>query len=352
MSERCSCRIVGILVSLLIVASAVPAAASPWTVDKDQASFGLTYNFSQAGKEFLPKGKYEGLQQFPLDGEFSSSRLAIQTRYGFSDKVEGGVELTFKQVSYQSTPFFKGKPSTFGSREALYGGNDGVFDFSDTRIGAGDFHLFGRYNFWSKGNLLKLTTDTDLKLPTGYDEPSGTFAGDQPNPAGIEDDVALGDGQVDITQSLLFGAYIVPTNSFFRADAGYQFRFGPPGDQVVGGLKIGQNIGKSFILFAGSSAEFTVTDGEAIGTSFIATEPGAEPYELKGGKGGNIKQIPISLDKDFVQFTAGAIFQLSDAELQFSYSQILWGRNIPALKTASVSTVFALPNVTGDGDSG
>lgn len=330
---------------------ALQASASPWTVGKDQASVGLTYDFSHAGQEYLPAGKYEGLQQFPLEGEFSSSRLSFETRYGFSDKVEGGLELSFKQVSYQSEPFFKGQPSSFESREELYGGDSGVFDFSETRIGAGDFHFFGRYNFWSKGNVVKLTTDTDLKLPAGYEEPGGTFEEDQPNPASIEDDVTLGDGQVDLTQKLLFGAYVVPTRSFIRADAGYRFRFGDPGDQVVGGLKIGQNIAKSFVLFAGTEGEMTITNGEAIGKSFISTEPDAAPWELRGGEGGNIKPIPIFLDKDLVKFTAGAIFQISSAELQFSYSQVLWGRNIPALKTASVSTVFALPNVTGSAES-
>ena len=333
---------------------AVPVVASPWTLSKDDVAVDLTYDFSYANREFWPAGKFEGKQRFPLGGDYSSSRLAMGLRYGFSDKFEGAIDLSFKQISYKSTPFFKGNPATFEGREGLYDGDSGIFDFSDSRVGAGDFHFAGRYNFFSNGQVLKLTTETDLKLPGGYEEPQGTFAEGTPDVGAIADDVTLGDGQVDLTQSLLFGAYILPTKTFVRAEAGYSFRFGVPGDQLEGGLKVGQNVGRNLVFFVGSRGEYTVTDGGAIGISFISTEPEAEPHELRGGKGGNIKQIPLTLDKDYVQLVGGAIFRLKSAELQFSYRQIVWGRNIPAIKTASVSTVFAFPNVTGsssDSDS-
>jgi len=334
-----------LFVGLMLVAGSV--SASPWTMPQDEVAVDLTYDFSYAEKEYLPAGRFEGLQTFPLEGKYSSSRLAMGLRYGFTDKFEGMVDVSFKQVSYQSTPFFKGNPETFSSRKELYEGDDGIFDFSETRVGAGDFHFKGRYNIWSNGQLVKLTTETDLKLPGGYEEPKGTFADDKPQAGQIADDVTLGDGQVDLTQRALFGAFILPTKTFVRADAGYSFRFGIPGDQVEGGLKVGQNIGQSLILFVGSRGEYTVTDGESIGVSFIATEPEKPPHELKGGMNGNIKQIPLSLDKDFVQLEGGIIFRLEAAELQFSYRQIVWGRNIPAIKSASVSTVFSFPNVTG-----
>ena len=324
-----------------------PAAASPWTLPQDKMAIDLTYDFSYANKEYLPPGKFEGLQAFPLEGEYQESRLALGLRYGFSDRFEGAVDFSFKQVSYESVPFFKGKPGSFEGREPLYNGNDGIFDFSETRVGAGDFHFKGRYNVFSNGNVIKLTSETDLKLPGGYEEPEGTFASDKPDTGQIADDVTLGDGQVDLTQSILFGGYIIPTRTFVRADAGYSLRFGTPGDQLEGGLKIGQNFGQNLIFFVGSRAEYTVTDGGSIGISFISTEPDAEPYQMKGGMGGNIKQIPLTLDKDFVQLEAGMIFRLDNSEVQLSYRQIVWGRNIPAIKTASVSTVFAFPNVTG-----
>jgi len=328
---------------------ASPLWASPWTLPADEGALSLSYDFSSANKEFLPEGEFEGLQEFPLDGQFNSSRLAVGFRYGFTEKVEGELDVAIKQVNFESTPFVNGNMSEVENRSTLYNGSEGIYDFSSTSTGFGDFRFKGRYNFWSKDEILKLTTETSLKLPGGYEEPSGTFQGDEQQLGQIADDVTLGDGQVDVTQKLLFGGFIVPTRTFVRVEAGFRHRFGPPGDQGSAGLKVGQNLGQNLLLFVSSQGTLTVTEGSSIGKSFISTEPDAEPYEMSGGPDGNVRQIPLTLDKDFLQLGGGMIVRLSAAEVQLSYRQIVWGRNIPAIKTASISTVFSFPDLTAGG---
>lgn len=320
------------------------ATASPWTLPQDDFALDLGYNFQFADDEYLADGSH---QAFPLDGRFTSSRLSLGGRYGFTDRVEGAVRLTFKQVSYESTPYLMGAPEgeEFGNRSEVY--DQRLVDFSETRIGAGDFHFKGRYNFYDNGNLLKLTAETDLKLPGGYEEPKGTFADGKPSPGSVQDDVTLGDGQVDLTPSLLFGGYLPATRTFGRVDVGYSFRFGPPGDQIVGGAKIGQNIGSNVIVFAGANGAYTHGDGESIGTSFITRSPELSARELSSS---DIETIDVTLDKSFLQATGGIIFRISPAELQFTYSHIVLGENLPQIQTASVRTVFTFQDITSSDD--
>lgn len=317
------------------------AVASPWTVPQDDLAVDFRYDFQRADREFLQDGT---LQAFPLDGSYTASQLSFGARYGFTDRVEGAVELNFKQVSYSAQPFVASGLDNFDNRQSLYEDSGGLLNFSETRLGASDFYFRGRYNFFDQKGLLKLTTESELKLPAGYEEPSGTFAEDVPVPGDVRDDVTLGDGQVDLTQRLLFGAYVVPTRTFVSVDAGYELRFGPPGDRLVGGLKVGQNLGDNVVVFLGSRGRYTVVQGESIGISFVTDRPELEPYELGGD---DIQQVPLFLDKSSLDLTGGLIFKIDDTEVQFAYNRTLWGENRPMIQTVSAGTSIALPNVAG-----
>lgn len=332
-----------LVLTTLVVWLAFPAtaSASPWTVPQDDLAVDFRYDFQRADREYLPDGT---LQPFPLDGSYTASQLSFGARYGFTDRVEGAVELNFKQVSYSSEPFVASGLDNFEDRRGLYEDGGGLIDFSETRLGASDFYFRGRYNFLDKGGLIKLTTESELKLPAGYDEPSGTFAEDVPVPGDVRDDVTLGDGQVDLTQRLLFGAYIVPTRTFVSIDAGYEFRFGPPGDRLLGGVKVGQNLGDNVVVFAGSRGRYTTVQGESIGVSFITRSPELEPYELGSDE---IEQVPLFLDKSSLDVTGGIIFKIGETEVQFAYNRTVLGENRPLIQTVSVGTSLALSNVAG-----
>jgi hypothetical protein len=305
-------------------------------VDQDEFVLEVGSNFQQADEEFLPDGT---LQSFPLDGEFTSSTLFIGGRYGFTERFEGSFKLNFKQVNYESEPVILALPPDGADNQAV---NDSIFDFGKAQKGAGDFYFRGRYNI-HRGQIM-VTTETELKLPTGYTPPGGTFENDEPNPATITDDVTLGDGQTDLTQRILLGVVIPATRTFARLDAGYQHRFGTPGDQVVGAFSLGQSLNKTWLLFGGVRGAYTVMEGQTIGQSFITRSPEKSAGELGVG---DLETVGISLDSDFTQIEAGIIARLTDVEVRASYARIIDGENIPQINSFSLGLVYALPTPIG-----
>jgi hypothetical protein len=327
-----------ILVVTILLAPSV-AWSSPWTLPNDEFVLGLDYNLQLADEEFLQDGT---LQQFPLDGQFESSSIRINGRYGFTEKFEGAFVATFKQVSYDSDPLLLEVPED-PTRDNV---NASILDFSRSNAGAGDLFLRGRYNFVRDSILI--TTETELKVPTGYEQPSGTFAeGEQPSASTVEDDVTLGDGQTDLTQSMLFGAYIPASRTFMRLDVGYNLRFGTPGHQAVGLFSVGQFIGENVLLFASLDSAYTLFEGEDIGTSVITRTPEKGPGELAPD---DIEEVPISLDRDWVKVEAGAILTVRDIEVRLGYGQVVWGRNIPQILSFNLGLVYSIDNITGELD--
>jgi hypothetical protein len=323
------------------------STASPWTMDDDELSIQLGVDFQFANEEYLLDGER---QSFPLDGEYNASSLRLTTRYGFTDKFEMGARLRLKHVTFEADPvvLLAEDPETLDEEVPLSEARSRTLDFSTNNTGAGDVDLFGRYNFLNKGTVL-LTSETLVKLPTGYQTPSGTFENDSFAEATVQDDVTLGDGQTDLRQSLLFGAYIPPTKTFARADIGYEFRFGAPADQGVASVKVGQLIGESFVIFAGARGALTLFEGDTIGKTFIADDPSVDASEFLIS---NIVIEDLTLDRDYLQVEGGIILKLEDVELQFAYNRIVAGRNIPVINALNFSTVFTSENVTDENNGG
>ncbi|MGM0557131.1 MAG: hypothetical protein ACQEVA_12180 [Myxococcota bacterium] len=309
-------------------------------------SIQLDVDFQFAGEEFLLDGER---QEFPLEGEYNASGLALTTRYGFTDKFEMGGRLRLKHVTFEADPvvLLAENPNTPDQEVSLETARERTLDFSTNNTGAGDVDLFARYNFFNTGVVL-LTTETLLKLPTGYETPSGTFENDDFAEATIQDDVTLGDGQTDLRQSLLFGGYIPASKTFVRADLGYKLRFGVPGDQGLASAKVGQLIGESFVVFVGARGALTLFDGESIGKTFIAADPSVSAQDFTVD---NIEIKDLTLDRDYIQVEAGAIVKVADVELQFAYSRIVAGRNIPLINLLSFGTVMSAENVSGEADA-
>ncbi|MGM0557474.1 MAG: hypothetical protein ACQEVA_13910 [Myxococcota bacterium] len=330
------------LKAILVVAISITpslAWASPWTLPNDEFVLGLDYNLQIADEEFLQDGT---LQQFPLEGQFESSSIRLNGRYGFTENFEGAFTATFKQVTYESDPLLLEIPQD-ATRESI---NDDILDFSRSNAGAGDLLLHGRYNFVRSAILI--TTETELKVPTGYEQPAGTFAeGEEPSASTIEDDVTLGDGQTDLTQSMLFGTYIPSSRTFMRLDLGYSVRFGSPGHQAVGLFSIGQFIGENVLIFASVDSAYTLFDGESIGTSVITRSPEKQAGELTPD---DLVDVPITLDRDVVKVEAGGIVSVRDIEVRVGYGQILWGRNIPRIQSFNLGLVYSIDNLTGELD--
>lgn len=334
-----SCRL-SLLAAFSIALFVLPsnAQASPWTMPKDDLLFSLNYDFQFAEREFLPDGTF---QKFPLNGRFTSSTLRLGGRYGFTSRFELAADVFFKAVNYTADPVILALPSDQANLDEA---RSSVVDFSTSQLGAGDIYLTGRYNLLN--GTVALTNEVRAKFPTGYTPPQGTFDEDT---GAVADDIALGDGQTDLEEALLFGVFIPSTRTFGRADAGFRLRFGAPGHQAFGSLKVGQFLGDHIVLFAGSSGAYTVVDGDPIGQSFISTESDLQPEDVVLGE--NVVPVDLPLDKDWVSVEGGLLFIAKPGlELQASYSQILVGTNIPAIQTVSFGTAVRFSELTANAE--
>ena len=151
-----------------------------------------------------------------------------------------------------------------------------VVDFDATSLGAADLDLFARYNLY-RGPVV-ITPEVRLKVPLGYAPPSGTFE-DLNTSFATSDDVALGDGQVDLTTSMLFGTYLPWTRTFARADVGFNARFGGPGHQLLANAKVGQFAVYEMKQMGGKKMRFEVTKVEDRTVTYKITRPGGGSSE-------------------------------------------------------------------------
>lgn len=326
------------LTAIVAILEPNSACASPWTLNENELSIALNFDFQVATHEHLITGEF---QRFPLQGEFTGSTMRLGARYGFSERFEGELEINFKHVAFSADPVIFEVPETTDLRSL----RESVFDFSQSEIGAADVFLGGRYNFFNSGSIV-VTQEVRLKFPTGYESPRETFIGSDENPLNIADDVALGDGQTDLQSSLLFGAFIPATRSFFRAGAGFRFRFSEPGHQVIADAKLGQLLGSKFVAFVGTRFDYTVTEGQVIGQSFISNSPEDSGLNFDSD---SVDAIDLTLDKDALAVEAGILFvAAAGVEIVGTYSYIPWGDNIPALHTVSAGVIARLPDLGGE----
>lgn len=326
------------LLGIAVLGVGVPttAHASPWTLRQGEVAVVAAFDYQWARREFLDE--YDS-QVFPLNGRYTAASMILGARAGFTDRLELEIQVPIKLVSYQSDPVILLGDEMSGI-DAL---QENVIDLSRTRRGIGDIWITGRYNLLR--NPLALAIEARLKTPTGYDPPEGTF-GDRPRnteeflanintfvaPGNVRDDVALGDGQVDLNVNFLLGASF-PSRTFIRFDGGYNLRV-RAGDQIVGSFKLGQAIGQKILVYGDVSGGYTVEDGDVIGVSVAAIDPTLPASEYGGTT--NLRLREVQLERDFLSLAVGGIVRITDSvEMNVGYSRVLIGRN-----TSQVNGVF------------
>ncbi len=107
-------------------------------------------------------------------------------------------------------------------------------------------------------------------------------------------------------------------------------------------------MGEHVLLFGTIQGALSVTNGEVIGKTFTADDPSLAASEYPGAN--NVQPRDLTLSRDDLQAGGGAVFRLRDFEIQATYRQVLVGRNIPMIRTASTSIVYRLPNLSADSD--
>lgn len=321
--------------ALLLLAA--PAMASPWTLGRGQLVVGAALDHQYADREYFERG---GARRFPLRGRYQSTNYRIASRVGLTDRIELELAIPFRQVSYESDDVLLLPYAGDGSGFDYY--QENIIDLGQDRAGIGDLEIAGRHAF-VKGSLA-LATELRLKTPTGYDAPSGTF-GDQPKtqkaflddpgryvaPENVRDDVTLGDGQLDISASLLVG-YGFASGTFARSDIGYNLRLDGAADQALASLKIGQSITDRFLVYAESRAAISVEKGRVIGISVAAEDPSLPASEYGGLD--NLVLRELRLERDALDVGGGLLLRLHEnVELSAGFIATLWGHNTAATRT-------------------
>ncbi|MCB9600919.1 MAG: hypothetical protein H6722_16495 [Sandaracinus sp.] len=332
-----------LLVCLATLASST-ASASPWTLRRGEIAVTAAYDQAWANREYLDDAGRD--VPFSLNGRFRGSTMSLGVRAGFSDRLELEVQVPFKLVSYQADPVILIPAELAGEAESIDFYQRNVLDLSQTAQGVGDIRIYGRYNLlrWP----VALAVEGRLKAPGGYDRPQGTF-GDRPRdaedflarvgelvrPENVRDDVTLGDGQVDLGLSLLFGLSL-PSRTFFRVDAGYDLRLGGAGDQIVASVKAGQLVGRRVLFYADARLAYAWQQGRVIGVSVAAIDPRLPASEYLGLN--NLALREVTLDRDWIQLAVGGIVKITDnVEINVGYDRTLWGRNTSLVQSFYVT---------------
>ena len=326
----------------IISCVASTATASPWTLPKGRGVLYTAMNYQAAGQEFLDSG---GSQVFPLDGQYNAANFVLGGRFGITNRLEIEASIPFSVVSYQADPVIL-LPSAPQEPNPIDFFQENVINLSRTRAGVSDLRATGRYRLL-RGPFVA-TVEVGIKVPTGYDGPSGTF-GARPeteqefranlttfvNPDNVRDDVTLGDGQVDLHGSLLLG-YALRVGTFFRVNAGYKLRLGGAGDQFMALARVGQAIGKRFLMYVGGRLAYTVQDGRLIGVSVAAIDPTLPAEQYVGDT--NLLLREVQLARNTVDVGGGIILRLTDRlEYNAGYEHTIWGRNTAAIHAVSMS---------------
>jgi hypothetical protein len=314
------------------------AGATPWVLEEDEIAITGRFDYQRADREFFGPGE---AVDYSLNGEYEATTFAFGARLGIVDRLEMKIAVPIKNVSYRADPVIL-LPC---EEQTLDCSQENINDLSKTVSGVGDIRLGGRYQFLE--GPLAGAFELMIKTPTGYDQPSGTFGAEpksvedfQENittyatPDNIEDDVTLGDGQLDVGARALFG-WSLPSRTFIRLDAGYLLRLAGGGDQVTSHLQLGQLIGQRLLLIGGASFDYAVQNGEVIGVSVAAQDPSLPAEDYEGTKNLRLREVP--LDEDRLKVHGGVLLQMTEqTELKLNYSRVVWGRNTAMTQTLSI----------------
>lgn len=332
------------LVALLLLPQL--ANASPWTLPKNKLVVWASADYQFARQEFLDSNT---AQNFPLRGQLDATSISVGARIGLTDRLELEVSLPFRVVSYRSDPVLLVAQPESSALSSLDFYQENVIDLSRTVSGVGDFRFTPRVRLFKAP--VAVAFEFGIKAPTGYDGPAGTF-GDRPSsqeafladvgrfvaPENVQDDVTLGDAQLDLSPRLLLG-YALRTGTFFRGALGYDLRLGGAGDQIYAELKAGQVLHPRLLVYAGVNLVYAVQTGRVIGVSVAAEDPDV-PARDYGGLD-NLRLREVTLDRDALDLSGGVIVRMSPAfEVNVGLQRTLWGRNTSVITAVSLSAAF------------
>lgn len=171
--------------------------AGAWTMERGVIYNRLTANYYYAKAEFDADGDR---RDFPLDGEFRDLYLNNYVEFGLTDSVTLIGSLYYKSIKKQDDAV---EQKTWG--------------LGDIDVGAKFKMAGGPWGFLSAQVLTKI-----------------------PGPYDIDDDLPLGNGQIDFEVRMLYGRSLYPGfPGYINGEFGYRWRFEDPSDEVRYLIEIG-----------------------------------------------------------------------------------------------------------------
>lgn len=337
-------------VGLGVLVAPERAHASPWTLPRGTMVLDVGYQYQFANDEYFESGS---ARRFPLRGRLDASSVRFRSRFGITDWLEIEAALPVSVISYASDPVLLLERPAGSMQGELDFYQENVLQLARTRAGPADFEFAGRAQLVASHPFV-LATELRMKTPTGYDRPSGTF-GARPTsaadflanvttyarPDNVSDDVTLGDGQLDLSATVLVGVSLGP-RVFLRADGGYVLRFGGAGDQVTGAVRGGVLLTDRLMVYASTALVRSVQQGDVIGISVAAEDPNLPASQYGGAT--NLRLRELRLERDAWTVDGGLLIRLTpEVELNFNLGRLLWGRN-----TAAVTNVSASVSIRAD----
>jgi len=179
--------------------------AGAWTANKDSVYNKLAVNFFKANKNFTSSG---GKEDMPGNGEFTDDNTVYYGEYGLDEGKTLFVSIPFKQMKYRSDT-----------------------TNNEARMGVGDVDVGFRYRFAAQPAVFSV--QGLVKLPWAYNK---------------DDDLPLGNGQMDVEIRFLVGKSFHPLPMYAGVELGYRYRADAPSDEWKYLIEIGGNVTKNLYL--------------------------------------------------------------------------------------------------------
>jgi hypothetical protein len=273
------------LIFILCLSLSGEVIAGAWTAKQGASYQKLGVNYFFSDENFDDDGDRKD-----SDADFRDVNLTYYMEYGITDKVTGFASIPYKWI--------KNDPDDGGSAETW---------------GIGDQEYGLRYNLfnedWGVFSIQGL-----VKVPDLNDDDNG------------ENDLPLGNDQVDYELRLLYGRSLYPKPVYFGLEAGYRWRREAPSDEIRYLVEIGYNINeKTYVrtkldgtLSADNADDAPPTTTEANPTLAPAFDLGK--LELTAG---------YKIDKKF--------------STEFTWTPYIYGQNTAAGNNFQFAVIMQLP---------
>lgn len=180
------------------------ALAGAWTQPQGGFYDRIAANYYFADHSFDSEGDR---QHMAADGRFTDANLSNYVEYGLTDRMTLINSLYYKYLHSDDT-----------AREI-------------TTWGVGDIDVAARFKL-AEGKAGVLSAQALVKIPNAYDK---------------NDDLPLGNGQIDVEAKLLYGRSLWPLfPGYFNVELGYRWRAEEPSDEIRYLAEVGSDFGKNF----------------------------------------------------------------------------------------------------------